>query len=409
MDLADLLKLYRTTLLDDVVPFWMRHAIDPAGGINSCITDSGQVVSRDKWSWSQWRAVWVFSKLYNRIAKRPEWLRVAENICDFLTAHGPLDDGHWPLLLDGEGNVLRGYESIYADGFAIYALAELWRATHEQQVLDLAMDTFQAAEADINAKKPPPAWPYPIKEGCIAQGVSMLFSLAYHELALATGDAVVRAAADTHHRRVMNKFLRKDRGLVLECLYRGGREYPPPDGTVVLPGHAIESMWFQIHIAREADDQATIRRACEAILRHLEIGWDAEYGGLFLAVDADGRPEVAWRFPDSKLWWPHTEALYATLLAYEHCHQPWCLEWYQKIHDYSFSHYPVKDHGEWTQKLDRQGGVIKEVVALPVKDPFHLPRAIIYCIDVLERLTCPEAEPGGPPARTRKRKGDKSR
>ncbi|HSW47287.1 MAG TPA: AGE family epimerase/isomerase [Phycisphaerae bacterium] len=387
MDFGDLLNHYRTTLLGDVVPFWMRHAIDPAGGINSCITDDGQVVSRDKWSWSQWRAVWVFSKLYNRIDKRSEWLHVARNICDFLTSNGPLDDGHWPLLLDGDGKVLRGYESVYADGFAIYALAELYRATREQRVIDLAMSTFQAAEADINAATPPPAWPYPIKDGCIAHGISMLFSLAYHELALVTGDAVVRAAADIHHRRVMKTFLRDDRGLVLECLYRDGREYPAPDGTVVLPGHAIESMWFQMHIARDADNQATIERSIQAIRKHLEIGWDNEFGGLFLAVDAEDRPDVAWRFPDSKLWWPHTEALYATLLAYEHSREPWCIEWYRKLHDYSFSHYPVREHGEWTQKLDRRGRPIKEVVALPVKDPFHLPRAIIYCIDVLERLT----------------------
>jgi N-acylglucosamine 2-epimerase len=386
MDFAGLLELYRTTLLDDVIPFWMRHAIDPAGGLNSCISDAGEVVSREKWTWSQWRAGWGFSKLYNRIDRRTEWLQVARNICDFLAANGPLDNGHWPLLLDGDGTILRGYESIYVDGFAIYALAELWRATHEQRVLDLAMNTFQAVETDLNAAKPPPAWPYPIKTGCIAHGISMIFSLAFHELAQVTGDAVVRAAADNHHHRVMNTFLRKDRELVLECLHRDGREYPPPDGSVVLPGHAIESMWFQIHVARDCDDQATITRAVQAIRRHLEIGWDAEHGGLFLAVDADGRPDVAWRFPDSKLWWPHTEALYATLLAYEYARQPWCLEWYQKVHEYSFSHYPVPVHGEWTQKLDRQGQPITEVVALPVKDPFHLPRALIYCIDVLERL-----------------------
>ncbi len=408
MDFAELLKLYRATLLDDVIPFWTHYAIDPEGGINSCITDEGVVVSRDKWSWSQWRAVWVFSKLYNRIAPRPEWLQIATGICDFLTSHGPLDNGHWPLLLDGGGKILREYESIYADGFAIYALAELYRATHEQGVIDLAMETFQATETDINAASPPPAWPYPITEGCVAHGISMLFSLVYHELALVTGDAVVRAAADTHHHRVMKTFLREDRGLVLECLHRDGSEYPPPDGTVVLPGHAIESMYFQIHIAREADNQAMIKRAIEAIRQHLEIGWDREYGGLFLAVDADGRPEVAWRYPDSKLWWPHTESLYATLLAHEICGEPWCLEWYRKLHDYSFSHYPVKKYGEWTQKLDRRGQIIKDVVALPVKDPFHLPRALIYCIDVLERLVSSDrdATPRKPrSARQRRSKG----
>jgi len=387
MDLTQLLNIYRSTLLDDVVAWWMRHAIDPQGGINSCITDTGRIVSRDKWSWSQWRAIWVFSKLYNCVEPRDEWLQVAKNICDFMTAHGPLEDGHWPLLLDGEGNVLRGYESIYADGFAIYALAELWRATREQRLLDLAMTTFQATETDLAADEPPPAWPYPIPRGCIAQGISMLFSLAYHELGGVTGDPVVQAAADIHHKRVMDVFLRDDRGLVLEYLRADTNELSDPLGTVVLPGHAIESMWFQIHIAREAEDAATIARAVEAMRTHLEIGWDAEYGGLFLAVDPEGRINAHWNYADSKLWWPHTEALYATLLAHEHGGAPWCLEWHERIRDYSYRHYPVAEHGEWTQKLDRQGRPITEVVALPVKDPFHLPRALIYCVEVLERLT----------------------
>jgi len=386
VDFTQLLQLYRTTLLDDVVPWWMRHGLDERGGINSCITDAGRIVSRDKWSWSQWRAVWVFSKLYNTIQPRDEWLQAAKNICDFMTAHGPLEDGHWPLLLDGDGRVLRGYESIYADGFAIYGLAELWRATRQQRILDLAMATFQATEADLNADTPPPAWPYPIPEGCIAHAISMIFSLAYHELALVTGDPVVQAASDIHHKRVMDVFLRPERGIVLEYLRADGSESDAPKGSVVLPGHAIESMWFQIHIAREAGDTATIHRAVEAIRRHLEIGWDPEYGGLRLAVHADGAEQVAWDYADSKLWWPHTEALYATLLAYEVSGQPWCLEWHERVRDYSYRHFPVKQHGEWTQKLDRRGQPITDVVALPVKDPFHLPRALVYCIDVLQRL-----------------------
>ncbi len=386
MDLAQLLKDYRATLLDDVVGWWMRHAIDPHGGINSCITDAGQVVSRDKWSWSQWRAVWVFSKLYNSVEPREEWLQVAKDICNFMTAHGPLDDGHWPLLLSGDGNVLRGYESIYADGFAIYALAELWRATREHRLLELAMTTFQAVETDLASEDPPPAWPYPIPSGCIAQGISMIFSLAYHELGSVSGDPVVQAASDVHHRRVMDVFLRDDRGLVLEYLTSDGDEYAGPLGTVVLPGHAIESMWFQIHIAREMEDATTIARAVEAIRAHLELGWDREHGGLLLAVDPAGKINAEWNHADSKLWWPHTEALYATLLAHEHSDEPWCLEWHERIRDYSYRHYPVAEHGEWTQKLDRQGRPFTEVVALPVKDPFHLPRALIYCVEALERL-----------------------
>jgi len=387
MSLKDLLKLHRTTLLDDVMPFWMKHAIDTNGGINSCMSDEGKVLSRDRWGWSQWRAVYVFSKLYNCIEPRNEWLEVARGINSFVTQHGPPDYGHLPELMDGEGNVLRRYDSIYVDGFAIYGLVELWRATRDQGILDLAMQTFRKAEDALNAEIPPPADPFPISPGCISQGISMIFSLAYHELAEATGNESVRQAAQNHHKKVMDVFLRKDRDLVLERLREDGGEMDPPEGTAVVPGHAIESMWFQMHIARSAGDVHTLDRCIRAIRRHLELGWDEEYGGLLLAIDANGSSEIAWQLPDAKAWWPHTEALYATLLAYEHCDEDWCLEWHERIREYSWQHFPVEQYGEWRQKLDRQGNPIGHEIGLPVKDPFHLPRALIYCIDVLERLT----------------------
>jgi len=386
MELDELLDLYRTALLDDVIPFWMRHAVDPDGGINSCISDDGRIISRDRWSWSQWRAVYVFSKLYRRIEARTEWLDTAKSICRFMTEHGPLPNGHWALQQDASGNVLRSYESIYADGFAIYGLTELAEATGEKSYADLALETFHAVESALRLPEPPPAWPYPIPAGCAAHAVSMIFSLVFHELALTTGDSEAERAALREHRRVMDVFLREDRGVVLEVIGADGSEAPAPIGTVVVPGHAIESMWFQMHIARDRGGAATTQRCVEAIRRHLELGWDPSCGGLLLAVDADGRNEVGWGFADHKLWWPHTEALYATLLAYEHCREDWCLEWHERVREYSWQHYPDTVHGEWRQKLDRQGRPFRGTVALPVKDPFHLPRALIYCIDVLQRL-----------------------
>jgi N-acylglucosamine 2-epimerase len=379
--LAEIETLYRKTLLDDVIPFWMNR-LDPRGGIDTCLDDDGRVVSRDRWGWSQWRAVWVFSKLFNAIEPRPEWKDAAWRIYEFVSAH-PLADGHWPLLLDGDGNVKRGYESIATDGFALYGLVELWRATREPRVLELARRTFRAMEESLRKDDPLPTWPYPTPSGSIAQGVSMCASLFYHELAEATGDAEAREAAFLHHRRVMDVFWRPNRNLILERLRRDGSELPPPQGTTVVLGHAIESLWFQMQVAR---DRETILRAAAGIKRHLEVGWDAEYGGLLLAIDADGRSDVDWKFADSKLWWPHTEALYATLLAYEHTREAWCLEWHERIREYSFRNYP-DPRGEWRQKLDRRGRPISDVVALPVKDPFHLPRALIYCIKTLERLS----------------------
>ena len=43
-------------------------------------------------------------------------------------------------------------------------------------------------------------------------------------------------------------------------------------------------------------------------------------------------------------------------------------------------------NGEWRQKLNRDLTPMTTVVALPVKDPFHLPRSLILQIELLEGL-----------------------
>lgn len=379
----ELKRLYKETLLDDVVPWWERHGIDSNGGINSCIRDDGTVINRDRWNWSQWRAVWVFSKLYNSVEQRTQWLDIAQGIYRFVTAHGPLESGHWPLLLSGEGEVKRGYDSIYVDGFALYGLAELYRATGDAEVRRHTERTLSAF-ADGLAEDPPPAWPYPIEHGNWPHGLSMIASLSCHEAAEALQSSTARKLALRHHRHVMEVSWREDRRVILEWLRRDSTEADPPLGTAVVPGHAIESMWFQIHIALSHNDRGTVRRALEVIRAHLERGWDEEYGGIFLAVDADGREEVAWDHAEKKLWWPHTEALYATLLAHHVGGESWALEWHHRIREWTYGHFPVAEHGEWTQKLDRLGNVLTEDLVLPVKDPFHLPRALLYLYKLLE-------------------------
>ena len=170
-------------------------------------------------------------------------------------------------------------------------------------------------------------------------------------------------------------------------LFRSTRDYaelPPAAGTFVMPGHAIESLWFVMHLARRRGDAETIRRAAEAMRRHLERGWDKEYGGLFLGLDLEGNAPYL-PHAEKKLWWPHTEALYGTLLAHELTREPWCLEWYDRVADWAWAHFPVPETGEWRQRLTREGSPTTELVALPVKDPFHLPRAAILIMRLLQQ------------------------
>ncbi|HEY63650.1 MAG TPA: hypothetical protein G4O02_03665 [Caldilineae bacterium] len=383
---VDLLAIYRSELLERVVPFWIKHAIDwQHGGILTCISDEGQALSEDKYMWSQLRAIWTFSALYNYVEPREEWLKVARHIFDFVKRYGRDEQGRWVFAVDRDGRVLKGATSIYTDGFAIYGLTELARATDDQEVINLALETYENAQARLSRPGSYQTDPYPLPEGVKAHAVSMLFSLVFHELGRYLDNREILEAGLHHAHEVMTAFLRPDRRLLFEYVRLDNSLIDSPMGRSVVPGHAIESMWFMIHIFRHWGDEARIQQAVEAIRWHIEFGWDEEYGGIFLARDAEGG-EPWWPFADAKIWWPHTEALYALLLAYEVSKEPWTLEWFQKVHNYAFTHFPVPEYGEWTQKLDRQGRKITETVALPVKDPFHLPRALIYCTQVLQRL-----------------------
>lgn len=384
MDRTSLTLQYRRLLLDDVVPFWFRHGIDPGhGGVLSCLRDDGSVASGDKFIWSQARSVWTFSALYNRVEKRPEFLRAAENSVRFLLQYGRDAEGRWVYRTDRAGNVIDGAISIYADCFAVYGLSEYCRAAMNEQALSVAIKSFARIRRRVEDPDFHETAPYPLPTGWRNHGIPMILTEVASELAQTTGDSSLESLADDYAGRVMHHFLRADKGVVLEFLTRDYQELPPPAGSFVMPGHAIESMWFVMHVARRRGDQGTIRRAAEAMRRHLELGWDQEFGGIFLSRDIAGH-EPYLPHSDKKLWWPHVEALYGTLLAHELTAAPWCREWYEKVASWAWSHFPAPA-GEWYQRLTREGQPTTEVIALPVKDPFHLPRAAILILQLMEQ------------------------
>lgn len=390
IDLNEVHRRYRRELTESVVPFWLDNAVDHEfGGLFTCIRDDGTLISTDKYMWSQLRALWTFSALSSLPElhdRRMELLDVADGLFRFVSGNGRDENGHWVFALTREGAPHTGATSIYADGFALLGLTEYARATGSEAALALAQQTFTETVRRLNIPGSYESAPYPIPQGMKSHGISMIFSFAFFELGLLTGSEEVLAQAHHHAEQVMTSFLRPERRLLLEFMNLDDTESDGGRGRAIVPGHAIESMWFMIHIYSWFGERGRIAEAAEAIRWHMELGWDDEYGGILHAVDAEGR-EPWWPFADAKLWWPQTEALYALLLVREETGVDWALDWFRKVDEYAFRHYPVREHGEWTQRLDRFGRPFTETVALPVKDPFHLPRALIYSISSLERLT----------------------
>jgi N-acylglucosamine 2-epimerase len=379
----------RGHLFGHVLPFWEKQAFDPHGGLNTCINDAGTVQSTDKWLWSQWRAVWVFARIYNTLDHRPVWLERARGIAEFCLRHGWLESEHgWALLLAQDGRGLRGYESIYTDAFAVYGLGELYRATGDATHRQWAVRTADAVLARLAQRRDRmPHFPYPIPAGAKPHGIPMIWSHVLVGLGAALGEEKYLVAARQLAAEIFAHHYDPAGDCVYEFVRQEGGLYPGPEGKVVVPGHVIEDMWFQLDVlAWAGGDHIRPTELHRLTLRHLELGWDHEYGGLRLALNRDGTTSVAWGFADAKLWWPHTEVLIATLRGWQETGRAEFFDWYAKVWRLCLEHYVDWEHGEWRQKLNRDFTPMAGVVALPVKDPFHLPRSLILQIEGLEGL-----------------------
>ena len=151
--------------------------------------------------------------------------------------------------------------------------------------------------------------PYELPPNRRNHGVPMILTEVAGELARTTGDAAIARAADDYAARVMNHFVRPhaamSRRIPGSRLSRGAAARR----HLIMPGHAIESMWFQMHRALARNDRQAIRDAAEVLRWHLEKGWDKEYGGIFLGMDAGGHPPLSAQFGDQALVAPHRGAL----------------------------------------------------------------------------------------------------
>ncbi len=84
----------------------------------------------------------MFSMLYNRLEKRPEWLDIARHGADFLRKHGTDDEGNWYFALDRGGRPLVQPYSIFSDCCAAMAYSQYALASGDERAKDLAQQTF---------------------------------------------------------------------------------------------------------------------------------------------------------------------------------------------------------------------------------------------------------------------------
>lgn len=377
---ARLAALYRDTLLKDVMPFWLRHGLDREhGGLLTALDQDGTLLDSDKSVWFQGRAAWMFATLHNTVEPRAEWLEAARSCVEFSRRHCFAPDGKMYFSVTREGQPLRMRRYVYSEAFAAIGFAAFARATGEARAAEDAVKCFATY---LHHSFTPGVMPPKFESARPMKGLGahMIGIVTAQELRANLGDVQVRGRTctewiDASIAEIERDFLKPEHEALMENVAPDGGIIDHFDGRTLNPGHALECAWFILREGAERKDRRLIELGTTILVWMWKRGWDSEHGGLFYFTDLHGRP-VQEYWHDMKFWWPHCEAILATMLAWQLTGERRFAEMHRRVHDWSFQHFPDPQHGEWFGYLHRDGRVSQRAKGNLFKGPFHLPRML---------------------------------
>ena len=374
---------FRKELTENILPFWLENAVDyENGGIYTSLNKKGKVYGEEKSVWFQGRALWSFSKAYNLLEKDPKYLRAAKNIYEFLPKCTDVD-GRMFFSVTADGRETRKRRYYFSETFAAIGCAELYKATGDKAVLMSAEKYFEVAyECFKGIRKTEPKFnPETNNTKALSPVMIMLATaqvLRSIEEVSAKYDAIAKKCLD----EILHGGYITDKG-VLESVSVDGAFVDTPSGRVVNPGHSMEAAWFIMAEGIIAQNDEAIKAAKKIIDITLPLGLDDKHGGIIAFCDINGEPPVALEW-DMKLWWPQCETLIALYLAYITLGDEKYKSEYEKLLEYTETHFVDKADGEWYGYLHYDNTVSTTLKGNLFKGPFHIPRFYMIMHSMME-------------------------
>lgn len=386
MNFSTYATLYKNSLLNDVVPFWLNNSGDAKhGGFFTCLDREGKVYDTDKFIWLQCREVWCFAMLYNKVEQKQEWLDFAIQGAQFLLKNGRDAEGNWYFSLNREGKPLVQAYNIFSDCFATMAFGQLYIATKNEQYAEIAKTTFNQILNRANHPKGKYTKSYPGTRDLQNFSLPMILCNLVTEIETLLPKDQVDATVTNGIHTVMNVFYKPEFGLILENIAPNGAFVDCFEGRLINAGHGIEAMWFIMDLALKRNAEEVIKKTVDITISTLEFAWDKENGGIFYFLDVKGHPpqQLEW---DQKLWWVHIETLITLAKGYLHTNDERCWQWFERVHNYTWTHFVDDEKGEWFGYLNRKGEVLLQLKGGKWKGCFHVPRGLYQLWKTMEML-----------------------
>jgi len=376
--------IYQETLFNNFVPWWEKHSIDKEfGGYLTRLERDGTPYSYDKDMWMTGREVWMFSHIYNNYKQERQWGDYAKHGLDFMLKYAFKDDGKMYFRLNRKGEPLSNVLSLYTEVFASIAMAEYCKIEPNDELKQQAMIMYDRIMKRLGQPSDTPLLGYPLNAEFHLHAhdmVRLTVAWVYNDIwpSKKFEDDITlswQSVIERHWKpeyKVLFENVAMDGSLMLDL----------PEGRMFHPGHAIESAWMMMEVAEKISNEELMSTSIDILLASLEHGWDNEFGGLRYVTNFDWTPPHNLE-ADMKLWWPHGESLYALLFAWAKTGRSDLEDWYNRVHDYTFSHFPDTEYGEWFGYLNRDGSPVWTAKANGWKGFFHLPRIFFRSYQLL--------------------------
>jgi mannobiose 2-epimerase len=394
LDKSEFKKELRAELNENLLPFWIQHAVDKEnGGFYGAVTNDLQILNDVPRSAVLCaRVLWTFAAAY-RLINRPEYLSMARWAYDYLLRvfWDPEYDGlYWDV--NAQGRPVTDRKHHYAQAFGIYGLSEYSRATQEPESLKRAQTLFRLLEAHAYD---------PTHQGYIEGSGRKWDRLA--DMRLSTIDLNCRKSMNTnlHILEAYTNLLRTWNDPLLKARHKAlieatrihiidpatnhFRLFFDDDwkslSDVRSFGHDIEGSWLLWEAAEVQEDpdlQESLRgpvlRMAEAVYREaLE-----EDGSILYESDAQGVINA------NKAWWAQAEAMVGFYNAYQLSGREEFSRAAYRLWEYIQNHLVDRVHREWFKQLYRDGTPdLTHYKVGPWDCPYHASRA---CFEMLARL-----------------------
>ena len=390
-DLSALALRAERELKGNILPFWLAKVrnVDNGGFFGFIDADMAVRKGAARGGLLTCRILWTFSAAYRRYRDRSYLEMAAWAYRDLVDHFWDAEAGgfFWTIPEQGGASKDAG-KLVYLQVFGIYALSEYYRATGDELALAKSIATYRLIEAhardpahggyfdalDRNWSRLAATQHYALGRAPKSVNSHMHILEGYTNLLRVWDEPALRDS-----QRELLQVLRQR--CINPCTHHSiplMTEAWEPIGNAVSYGHDIELSWLISEAAGVLGDPmltAEIERVSLA-MANVTI---AE------AVDTDGGV-ISSSGPDpatDKEWWSQAEAAVGFFNAYQISGDSRLFEASRRSWDYIETRFVDRVHGDWIEKVRRDGTPIRRPKVTLWRCPYHSSRA---CLELTERV-----------------------